>query len=224
MKVNTICWLMYLCLVLTGACNKTSFSGDSDSLQPAPRSRSGSGLQSLTATATATLISVSDKPATAETDPHQQRQNHPDFDTGLSVAKTRVGINFDDGGSIGSDADRDYNDAVLCFRGEFRVDTQRARVLASKAQTVAVFFTRRAACENAVNILVLHADGSRDGPRQYRAQQNSTISFNLSFAPASELKVELIAGSDCNFFGAPRSMDDPDAAKIEVDVCRTDGE
>ena len=224
MKVNTICCFMYLCMLLTGACNKTSFSGDSDSLQPAPGSRSGSGLQSLTAIATATLTSVSDKLPVSVVDAGQQSQNHPDFDTGLSVAKTRVGINFDDGGSIGGDADRDYNDAVLCFLGEFRVDTQRARVLASKAQTVPVFFTRRAACDNTVNILVLHADGSRDGPRHYRAQQNATTSFNLSFAAASELKVELMAGSGCNFFGAPRSMDDPDAAKIEMDVCRTDGE
>lgn len=214
----------FLLFYAVSACNQTVFSGDRANSRLLPPGKTGTSVQPGTSVVTSTFTSDTIKSPAVTADVGQPAQNHADYDTNLAVAKTRVGINFDDGGSVGSDADLDYNDAVLCFRGEFYVDKNKSRVRASKAQTITAFFTRRAACENTIQITVLNPDGRQDGPWAYEAQQNATVNFNLTFAAGSELKVELIAGRGCNFFGTPRPLGDPQAARIEIDVCRTDGE
>lgn|GEM_PF-4371896 len=44
---------------------------------------------------------------------------------------TKVGISFEDGGTVGQGTDKDFNDAVLCFSGKFAVNMTKRSVVSN---------------------------------------------------------------------------------------------
>lgn len=136
------------------------------------------------------------------------------------MSQNRVGINFDDGGA--GQSDQDFNDAVLCFQGQFLVDTKSGTVVSIKDQRIEASLSRNAYCNNALRVTVLHADGSKVGPSVYRTSQGEIVKLNLAFKTKSVLNVEILAGAGCNFFGSPRSTADREAAVVAIDKCFND--
>lgn len=121
---------------------------------------------------------------------------------------TKVGVNFED--QPGGDAD--YNDAVLCFKGNFEVTPSIIQSTAD--QTVeAVLFTE-ALCTNYILVEITRGDqvisSTTYDPKTMR-------NANLQFAKGDRLHVSL-KSTDCNG-GKTFPMTDPDWAKLAPDVC-----
>ncbi|MBF0443377.1 MAG: hypothetical protein HQK54_15830 [Oligoflexales bacterium] len=133
--------------------------------------------------------------------------------------KVKLGVNFEDGGIIGTDTDFDFNDAVLCFEGNFSLDVKTREVKALKDQTVVANYSRNADCQNHMLIEVIDPDGKKNGPIDVTTPSSSVEKMNLTFKMGSVLKVYLVAGSGCNNSGKVVPMTDTEYTEVAVDKC-----
>ncbi len=131
------------------------------------------------------------------------------------VSTVKVGVNFEDT-AVGSDLD--YNDAVLCFQGYFKVD--KFNVVSALNQTVVATTSSISGCSHTVEVLVVHADGTAAAPIVYNSRMMGPL--NLTFKTGDRLDVSLTAIDGCDM-GVKRNMADPNFAKIQIGLCNTTG-
>lgn len=133
------------------------------------------------------------------------------------VEVVQVGVNFED---LGLTGDRDYNDAVLCFGGKFKVDYATGNVVSLKNQVVTGRTSSIAGCKHTVRVEVVHANGDRETPISFPS--NSFQQVEMNFKKGSKLEVFMITTSGCNT-GVETDMHKPNDCKVEPDICRTLG-
>lgn len=127
----------------------------------------------------------------------------------------RVGVNFEDR-TWGSD--RDYNDAVLCFKGSFKVD--QTSVVSLKKQTVQASTSSRSLCRHKVTAKIVHPDGSEADETTYDSKQVGDLP--LAFEIGDRLVVTMVTtAGGCG--GDVKSMDSPESCRVLLDVCNTQG-
>ena len=202
--------------------NQTSSSGgnlSSNSSSTANLSSNSSGTASMSSgSSTASMSSNSSGTVTSSA---------PSLvaDGGSNVVHTvaKVGINFEDGGYTGTNSDKDYNDAVLCFEGKFSVDFNKKSITSDAAQSVTATFSRHAACADYMRITVLNAAGKTTFTHDYSTSNGGQSSVTLNFAKGDSLKTYLLAGSGCNNYGKLIGIDDPNWVIVAPDQCRTTG-
>jgi hypothetical protein len=128
---------------------------------------------------------------------------------------TLIGINFEDL-PVGA-RDGDYNDVVLCFQGQFRLDG--TNVASTTEQSVTVTTSKISACNHRVRVDVVHLDGTTERPVEFQSQDRPVLS--LHFRPGSVLEVTMQSSGGCT--NDVVSMHDPDWAIVKADECRTTG-
>ncbi len=127
------------------------------------------------------------------------------------VRVTKVGVNFEDV-PVGGDAD--YNDAVMCFTGKFKVEN--SQVVSTADQTVIATTFSSSGCKHNVRAEVVHKDGSKEPPVTFdsRAPQPVTLQFKIG----ATLEVYMKPYDGCNE-GFERNMHSAQDAQVKPDVC-----
>ncbi len=128
----------------------------------------------------------------------------------------RVGVNFEDMGQAG---DRDYNDAVMCFQGAFKVDG--TQVVSTEAQQVTATTWSHSDCRHRVRVEITHADGRREPAISF--DSNAGVQVPMRFEVGSQLAVfvQTFAG------GCGRdemSMHETANAQVLLDRCNSTGQ
>lgn len=127
----------------------------------------------------------------------------------------RVGVNFEDAGAAG---DHDYNDAVMCFQGAFKV--AGTQVVSTEAQQVTATTWSHSACRHRVRVEITHADGRREPPISF--ESNAGVQVPMRFEPGSQLEVFVQTYSG----GCGRdemNMHQPENAQVLLDRCNSTG-
>jgi hypothetical protein len=123
----------------------------------------------------------------------------------------RVGINFEDLN------DFDYNDAVLCFEGNFKIEG--TNVISYQNQTVTARTFSASGCQHRIDVAIIHKDGTRVD-MNYRSNSGQTL--QLPFGIESHLEVTMtVIGGSCS--RTPISMHNTLMAIVKPDVCNTFG-
>ena len=132
------------------------------------------------------------------------------------VEVTKVGVNFED---LGPSGDHDYNDAVLCFQGHFKVD--QSNIASIAAQTVVGSTFSHSGCNHTVRVEITHADGTKETPISFdsRAAQPVTMTFKVG----SKMEVFMTPYKGCNE-GLQHTMHEPDYARVQPNLCNQDGD
>jgi hypothetical protein len=133
------------------------------------------------------------------------------------VPVVRVGVNFEDLGFSG-DNDRDYNDAVLCFSGHFKVDG--TNVVSIADQTVMGTTSSISGCHHRIKVTIVAPDGTSSAPIVYDSRRTQPVP--LPFTIGSRLEVTMTPYDKCNP-GVERTMHQPQHARVAPDVCNTTG-
>ena len=157
-------------------------------------------------------ITVPPQPAAADTRPPPPVRA-PDDIAGAPV--TRVGINFEDQGAGG---DADYNDAVLCFAGHFKVDG--TSVISTQAQQVVATTSSISACRHVVRVDIYHPDGRTEQPIAFESSSGVEVPMRFELGSRLEVSMQSVTGG-CNPVG--RTMHEPDWARVQLDRCNTTG-
>lgn len=127
----------------------------------------------------------------------------------------RVGINFEDQGAGG---DADYNDAVLCFAGNFKVDG--SSVISTQPQDVVATTSSISDCRHQVQVQIVHPDGRASTPLTFRSDSGTQVPMRFELGSRLEVSMQSITGG-CNPVG--RTMHEPDWARVQLDRCNTTG-
>lgn len=136
----------------------------------------------------------------------------------LEIAGTpvvRVGVNFEDQGAGG---DADYNDAVLCFAGAFKVD--RATVISTEAQEVIATTSSISACRHRVRVQVVHPDGRVEAPAEFDSASGQRVALRFELGSRLDVTMRTVSGG-CD--PTERSMTEPAWAQVLLDRCNTTG-
>ena len=133
------------------------------------------------------------------------------------VPVIRVGVNFEDLG-FSTKSDHDYNDAVLCFSGNFKVDG--TDVVSTKAQTVEGTTSSISGCHHTIKVTIIAPDGTPGTPVSYDSRRVEPV--EMRFELGSKLEVTMTPYDNCNP-GVERTMHQPEHARVAPDVCNTTG-
>jgi len=136
------------------------------------------------------------------------------------VEATEVGINFED---LEDQGDADYNDAVTCFQGNFKVDN--TNVVSTSNQTVTAQIHSITGCQDTLRIDVTHLDGTMEPEQIIDAKTTTTIT--LKFKVGSKLDVYMRTNDKCVDPSHERNMHQglstiPDA-KVQPNLCNVTG-
>ena len=137
---------------------------------------------------------------------------------GTEIAGTpvvRVGVNFEDQGAGG---DADYNDAVMCFAGNFKVDG--STVISTQRQQVVASTSSISDCHHEVRVEIFHPDGTREAPVSFRSNSGTQVPMRFELGSRLEVSMQSITGG-CSPVG--RTMHDRDWARVLLDQCNTTG-
>jgi hypothetical protein len=127
----------------------------------------------------------------------------------------RVGINFEDLRR----GDADYNDAVLCFEGDFKV--RGTEIVSTEYQDVVAFTSSLSVCRHHVRVEVLNPDGTREPPILFDSRSGAQVP--ITFRPGSRLEVFMTPyEGDCG--DEERSMHDAGSCQVLLDRCNTTGQ
>lgn len=127
----------------------------------------------------------------------------------------RVGINFEDQGAGG---DADYNDAVMCFAGNFKVDG--STVISTQTQDVVATTSSISDCHHQVQVQIVHPDGRASSPIVFRSDAGAQVPMRFELGSRLEVSMQSITGG-CSPVG--RTMHEPDWARVQLDRCNTTG-
>ncbi len=127
----------------------------------------------------------------------------------------RVGVNFEDQGAGG---DADYNDAVMCFAGNFKVDG--STVISTQRQQVVASTSSISDCHHEVRVEIFHPDGTREAPVSFRSNSGTQVPMRFELGSRLEVSMQSITGG-CSPVG--RTMHDRDWARVLLDQCNTTG-
>ena len=137
------------------------------------------------------------------------------------VPAYKVGVNFED--LFGTPRARkspgviDYNDAVLCFTGNFAVNP--GSVISTSDQTVTGAITNRSACVHDLTITVTHPDGTKWSSGTF--SDHAPPVLNMQFKVGSRLDVQMHPHGYCE--NKPVSMYDTNWSHVIVNQCNTSG-
>lgn len=130
------------------------------------------------------------------------------------VPTQTAGINFEDAG------DGDFNDAVLCFEGQFSVDAGSKRVVSTLTQSVNAKVENRSACDHAMEVVVTGEDG-REKFVKANFTSRSGEHFAIPFQPGDELRVRFVPLGFC--FQSNDPIAHYSARGLVETSCRTSG-
>jgi hypothetical protein len=133
------------------------------------------------------------------------------------VKVVRVGVNFEDLG-FNSKSDNDYNDAVLCFEGNFKVEN--TDIVSIKSQTVSGTTFSSSGCNHKIKVEITHADGSKEPNLEYDSRAGAPVT--MKFKTGSKMEVFMTPYKGCNE-GVKRNMHDVKHAMVKPDVCKNSG-
>lgn len=133
------------------------------------------------------------------------------------VEVIRVGVNFEDLG-FSSKSDNDYNDAVLCFEGKFKVEN--TDVVSIKAQTVTGKTFSGSGCNHKVRVEIVHSDGSKEPDIEFDSRDTNPV--QMQFKTGSKLEVYMTPYKGCNE-GVVRNMHQSQHALVKPNVCNNSG-
>ncbi len=128
----------------------------------------------------------------------------------------RVGVNFED---LGSQGDRDYNDAVMCFEGQFKVDG--TRVVSIEAQRVIATTSSRSDCRHRVRVEIHHADGSTEVPVTFESRSGQQVPMEFRIGSRLEVFMQTYQGGCAK---DEITMHQPDDCRVLLDRCNTSGD
>lgn len=128
----------------------------------------------------------------------------------------RVGVNFED---MPLNGDADFNDAVLCFTGDFKVEG--TSVVSYKVQSIKIQTSSHAGCNHTVTVTVVNEDGTESAPLSFDSKSGSVLSLDFKIKSKLEVKMQS-RSSKCNK-DAVRSMHNAGECKVLPDVCNLTG-
>lgn len=200
-------WLALPMVLVWVSCNQGNFtSAEKNERQPTSKP-SATPLPTLTQDVTPT-------PTPSPSDDHPS----PTIDVSEIVATVpgievkKVGVNFEDRPSNG---DGDFNDAVLCFTGAFKVDD--TNVVSVSDQTVTVSTFSNAGCHDDITVAVVHDDGSSETPVTFDSK--STKKYTFKFKLKDKLEATMKSKSSECGAGIERSMHNKKECKVMLDQC-----
>ena len=123
----------------------------------------------------------------------------------------KLGVNFEDK----KDYDNDYNDAVLCFSGQFSASSQK--IVSRAAQNVEAKFMSNAQCMHKVQVRIFNANGVQTFEDSYSSRHQGSIT--LPFAKNDRLEVELIIEEEGFCSKGTFNMLQPEYAKVLLNQC-----
>jgi len=123
----------------------------------------------------------------------------------------RVGINFEDG------TDFDFNDAVICFEGFFKMEG--TEVVSYKQQTVVAKTFSASACDHRIDIRIHHDDGSTDS-FSFRSDIGKDVSLPFRIKSKLDVTMTTIYGG-CD--QTPVSMHNQQYTVVKANVCNDSG-
>lgn len=216
---------LVLCAGLTPACSNSEFASGSaaPSKKPAqekPEKDTDAPTEKdpKTKTKTATDTSTTEHDTdTDQADAEEKRlkEEEDEIKKTPGVEVTKVGVNFED---VPVGGDGDYNDAVLCFQGKFKVDNSNVVSVANQTVTGTTFSA--SGCNHNVTAEVIHKDGTKEAPVSYDSR--ATTPVTLKFKVGSKLEVYMTPYKGCNE-GVRRNMHSPADARVQPNVCNNTG-
>ena len=119
----------------------------------------------------------------------------------------KVGVNFEDL------TDMDYNDSVLCFTGNFKIDNRK--VISYKKQVIKASIYSSSACTHTLHVQIISANGATSSATY---NDHTTSAVNLNFDVGSQLFVTMhsVSGGCSGTF----NMDDPKMVQVIPNVCK----
>ncbi len=147
-----------------------------------------------------------------------------------TVTAIKIGINFED--TVGGSSDKDHNDAVLCFSGEFNLDTKNTTIVSIKDQTILPTTLSSSDCFHNIIVDITHKDGSKEPTqifasslyneksKQKNPDMDAKVPPSLTFKKGDSLEVHMVpttASCDPSF---TRDMHNPMYAAVEPNKCR----
>jgi hypothetical protein len=119
----------------------------------------------------------------------------------------KVGVNFEDY------TDMDYNDSVLCFTGDFKI--QNRKVISYKKQVIKAAIYSNSACTHTLQVQIIHANGVTTSATY---NDHTTPNVNLNFDVGSQLFVTMrsISGGCTGTY----NMDHPNMVQVIPNVCK----
>lgn len=138
-----------------------------------------------------------------------------------TVKITKLGINFED--TLSTDADNDYNDAVLCFEGGFDYAEASTTITSSKEQEVMVKTFSASGCKHDITAEVVKSDGSIRSSKTFSSKDGDD--FPLIFKKGDKLEVYMkpLAGETQCSPDVKRDMHNTNYAKTLPDECNNTG-
>jgi hypothetical protein len=127
------------------------------------------------------------------------------------VKVQRVGVNFED------HTDFDYNDAVMCFQGNFKIEG--TNVVSYQQQSVAAKTYSASGCDHRVDVKIVHTDGTSQS-FSYRSDSGETLQLPFRIKSRLEVTMTTIDGG-CD--RTPITMHDQQNALVKGDVCNNTG-
>ena len=127
------------------------------------------------------------------------------------VKATKVGINFEDS------VDMDYNDAVLCFVGNFKIDG--SNVVSYQKQTVTARTSSISACQHRIDVKIINTDGTTY-TTSYKSNETNSIALPFDIQSRLEVTMTVISGGCMT---TPVSMHSTTNAIVDANECRTTG-
>jgi hypothetical protein len=127
-----------------------------------------------------------------------------------------VGINFEDLPIAVRDGD--FNDVVLCFAGNFKLNGNQ--VASTNNQVVRVNVSNRSECDHSMTVNITHADGTREPSINFQSRTQPTLYLNMKFK--SRIDVIMKGVGRCAESGTHGS-NETNWALIKANECRTTG-
>jgi hypothetical protein len=132
---------------------------------------------------------------------------------GEKVAK--VGINFEDL----PQGDFDYNDAVLCFTGAFKVDG--SNVVSYKKQKIVATTFSASACTHRIDVRIINADGTIKS-YSYSSREQQPLEMDFDVLSKLEVTMTPTSNTDACSMGTT-SQHNATYVKVLLDQCNLSG-
>lgn len=141
--------------------------------------------------------------------------NDPNNPDDPFVEITKLGVNFEDRPGT----DDDYNDAVLCFKGAFKIN--RSHLISIKKQDLIATTSSISLCKHNIEVKIFDKNKKLTNSKTYDTKTKNEVKMRL--LEGDELEINMIPYEGCGA-GQVRSMRDARFAKILKDECRTTGQ
>ena len=125
----------------------------------------------------------------------------------------KVGVNFED--NARQDSDMDFNDAVLCFEGNFKVS--EGQIFSLKKQSVKSTTFSASGCKHDVKVVVKSRDGKVEFQKRFSSKSNTP--FNMPFKVGSQLFVDLLVAEESKPGCSDANLATKKRVKAQVNFC-----